>query len=105
MAWFRQLYYMGLLRQLLSPLGEVLQPTLGRHESKRALPEETRPPHAPFPFSDWTYGGAPDIGAPDCNTYPLMSALKLENSRTKVYGWVAASVNFSTSAQNNFPLS
>jgi hypothetical protein len=34
-----------------------------------------------------------------------MSALKLENSRTKVYGWVAASVNFSTSAQNNFPLS
>src|SRR5271168_1624196 len=39
----------------------------------------------PFPSSDWIYGGAPDIGAPDGNTYPLMSALNLENSRTKVY--------------------
>jgi hypothetical protein len=34
-----------------------------------------------------------------------MSALNLENSRTKVYGWVATSINFSTSAQNNFPVS
>lgn len=34
-----------------------------------------------------------------------MSALKLESSRTKIYGWVAASFNFSTSDQNNFPLS
>jgi hypothetical protein len=59
----------------------------------------------PFPSSDWIYGGAPDIGAPDGNTYPLMSALKLENSRVKVYGWVATSINFSTSAQNNFPVS
>ena len=59
----------------------------------------------PFPSSDWIYGGAPDIGAPDGNSYPLMSALHLENSRTKVYGWVAASINFSTSGQNNFPVS
>ena len=59
----------------------------------------------PFPSSDWIYGGAPDIGAPDGNTYPLMSALNLGNSRTKVYGWVATSINFSTSGQNNFPLS
>ena len=34
-----------------------------------------------------------------------MSALNLENSRTKVYGWLAGSFNFSTSAQNNFPVS
>jgi hypothetical protein len=47
----------------------------------------------------------PDIGAPDGNTYPLMSALGLEKSRTKVYGWVAGSFNFSTSAKNNFPVS
>ena len=71
--------------------------------TKRGLPAPLDAP--PFPFSDWTYGGAPDIGAPDGNTYPLMSALKLENSRTKIYGWVAGSFNFSTSAKNNFPLS
>jgi Putative beta-barrel porin-2, OmpL-like. bbp2 len=71
--------------------------------TKRGLPVPVDSP--PFPFSDWTYGGAPDIGAPDGNTYPLMSALNLENSRTKVYGWVAGSFNFSTSAQNNFPVS
>ncbi len=60
---------------------------------------------APMPFSDWGYGGSPDIGAPDGNTYPLMSALGLERSRTKVYGWVAPSANFSTSGHNNFPVS
>ncbi len=59
----------------------------------------------PFPSADWIYGGAPDFGAPDGNTYPLMSALGLENNRTKVYGWVATSINFSTSAKNNFPVS
>jgi hypothetical protein len=70
---------------------------------KRGLPAPLDSP--PFPSSDWGYGGSPDIGAPDGNTYPLMSALKLENSRVKVYGWVATSINFSTSAQNNFPVS
>jgi hypothetical protein len=59
----------------------------------------------PFPSADWIYGGAPDIGAPDGNTYPLMSALGLENSRNKIYGWVATSINFSTSGHNNFPVS
>jgi hypothetical protein len=34
-----------------------------------------------------------------------MTALKRENSRTKVYGWVAGSGNASTSSKNNFPLS
>src|SRR5580704_3090609 len=71
--------------------------------TKRGLPAPVDSP--PFPFSDWGYGGASDIGAPDGNTYPLMSALNLENSRTKVYGWVAGSFNFSTSAQSNFPVS
>jgi Putative beta-barrel porin-2, OmpL-like. bbp2 len=71
--------------------------------TKRGLPAPLDSP--PFPSSDWGYGGSPDIGAPDGNTYPLMSALKLENSRVKVYGWVATSINFSTSAQNNFPVS
>ena len=64
----------------------------GQSVTKRGLPAPVDSP--PFPFSDWTYGGAPDIGAPDGNTYPLMSALNLANSRTKVYGWVAGSFNF-----------
>jgi Putative beta-barrel porin-2, OmpL-like. bbp2 len=75
----------------------------GTSVTKRGLPPALDSP--PFPFSDWGYGGSPDVGAPDGNTYPLMSALKLENSRAKVYGWVAGSFNFSTSAQNNFPVS
>jgi hypothetical protein len=75
----------------------------GPSVTKRGLTPPLDSP--PFPFSDWGYGGSPDIGAPDGNTYPLMSALNLENSRTKVYGWVAGSFNFSTSAQNNFPVS
>lgn len=74
----------------------------GLSPTKRGLPAPIDSP--PFPFSDWGYGGSPDIGAPDSNTYPLMSALGLENSRTKIYGWVATSINFSTSGQNNFPV-
>ncbi len=70
---------------------------------KRGLPAPLDSP--PFPSSDWIYGGAPDIGAPDGNTYPLMSALGLNDSRTKVYGWAATSINFSTSEHNNFPVS
>jgi len=34
-----------------------------------------------------------------------MSALGIDKSRTKVYGWVAGSFDFSTSATNNFPVS
>jgi hypothetical protein len=75
----------------------------GPSPTKRGLPAPLD--STPFPSSDWIYGGAPDIGAPDGNTYPLMSALGLENSRTKIYGWVATSINFSTSGQNNFPVS
>jgi Putative beta-barrel porin-2, OmpL-like. bbp2 len=71
--------------------------------TKRGLPAPLDSP--PFPSSDWIYGGAPDLGAPDGNTYPLMSALGLNDSRTKVYGWVATSIDFSTSSQNNFPVS
>ena len=29
----------------------------------------------PLPSSDWSYGGSPDIGAPDTNSYPLMTAI------------------------------
>jgi len=75
----------------------------GTTPAKRGLPAPLDSP--PFPNGDWGYGGSPDIGAPDGNVYPVMSALGLENSRTKVYGWVAPSINFSTSGHNNFPVS
>jgi hypothetical protein len=71
--------------------------------TKRGLPAPLDSP--PFPNSDWGYGGSPDIGAPDGNVYPLMTALKKENSRTKVYGWLAPGINFSTSGHSNFPSS
>ena len=70
---------------------------------KRGLPAPLD--SGPFPSADWGYGGSPDIGAPDGNVYPLMSALGLNSSRTKIYGWVAASIDFSTSSRNNFPVS
>jgi hypothetical protein len=71
--------------------------------ARRALDAPLESP--PFPTSDWGYGGSPLIGVPDGNVYPLMTALGKENNRTKVYGWVAGSVNASTSSKNNFPVS
>jgi hypothetical protein len=50
---------------------------------RRALPAPLDSP--PFPNGDWGYGGSPDIGASDGNVYPLMTALKLENARTKIW--------------------
>ena len=71
--------------------------------TRRALDQPLDSP--PYPSSDWGYGGSPAIGIPDGNSYPLMTALKLQNHRTKIYGWIAPSFNGSTSAKNNFPLS
>ena len=70
--------------------------------ARRALDAPLDAP--PFPNGDWGYGGSPLIGVPDTGVYPLMTALKRENSRTKIYGWVAASGNYSTSNANSFPL-
>ncbi|AFL86354.1 Protein of unknown function (DUF1597) [Terriglobus roseus DSM 18391] len=58
----------------------------------------------PYPAGDWLYGGSPTIGVPDTTVYPLMTALKLQNSRTKVYGWAKGTYNQSTSHDNNYPL-
>jgi hypothetical protein len=71
--------------------------------ARRALDAPLDSP--PFPNSEWGYGGSSPIGVPDGNVYPLMTALKKENSRTKIFGWIAASGNASTSSANNFPLS
>src|SRR6202790_300818 len=57
----------------------------------------------PFPNADWSYGGSPVIGEPDKKSYPLMTAINHARSRTKVYGWVDPTLNFSTSAHRNEP--
>jgi hypothetical protein len=56
----------------------------------------------PFPFLDWPYGGSPVIGAPDTNTYPLMTAINGAKSRTKIYGWFDGGFNVSTSNRGKY---
>ncbi len=80
----------------------------GPEPSRRALPSPLDSP--PFPNSDWSYGGSPEIGAPDTNVPPLMEALysgsngsAWESSRVKVYGWLEGSLNLSTSHSSNYP--
>jgi hypothetical protein len=69
--------------------------------ARRGLPSPLDSP--PFPNADWSYGGSPVIGEPDTNSYPLMTAINQARSRTKVYGWVDPTLNFSTSAHRNEP--
>ena len=69
--------------------------------ARRGLPSPLDSP--PFPNADWSYGGSPFIGEPDTNSYPLMTAINEAKSRTKVYGWVDPTLNFSTSAHLNDP--
>jgi hypothetical protein len=73
---------------------------------RRGLPSPLDSP--PFPSADWSYGGSPVIGEPDPNSYPLMTAIwegKSEGSpsRSKIYGWVEPTLNFSTSGTSNAP--
>jgi hypothetical protein len=83
-------------------------PDNGPEPPRRALPSPLNSP--PFPNSDWSYGGSPEIGAPDTNVPPLMEALyggsngdAWEQSRVKVYGWLEGSFNLSTSHNSNYP--
>jgi putative OmpL-like beta-barrel porin-2 len=69
--------------------------------ARRGLPSPLDSP--PFPNQDWSYGGAPVIGEPDTNSYPLMTAINNASSRTKLYGWIGPSLNFSTSSHLNLP--
>ena len=68
---------------------------------RRGLPSPLDSP--PFPSADWSYGGSPTIGEPDTNSYPLMTAIDGAISRTKLFGWIDPSVNFSTSTHRNTP--
>src|SRR5580704_9691145 len=73
----------------------------GPAPARRGLPSPLDSP--PFPNSDWSYGGSPVIGEPDGNSYPLMSAINGAKCRTKIYGWLDPSLNFSTSTNSNAP--
>jgi len=79
--------------------------TTDQTSNGRAMPSPIDSP--PFPGGDWL--GYPVIGEPDgVPVYPLQKALfgdSLNASRIKVYGWVDASVNFSSSKESNYPLS
>ena len=72
---------------------------------RRALPAPLDPL---FPGSDYL-GPTPLIGVPDTDPeYPLEKALwsvfpKLKAQRIKVYGWVNAGFDFSTSNKSNIP--
>jgi len=77
---------------------------------RRALPAPLDSP--PFPSSEWQ--GFPLIGVPySTKEYPLTKALYtlpgigsfLKEERIKVYGWVNASGNWSTSDNSNLPTS
>ena len=77
---------------------------------RRALPAPLDSP--PFPSSEWQ--GFPLVGVPyGTKEYPLTKALWgtpgigdfLREERIKVYGWVNASGNWSTSKDSNMPTS
>ncbi|HEV3143362.1 MAG TPA: outer membrane beta-barrel protein, partial [Gemmataceae bacterium] len=75
--------------------------------ARRGLPAPMQSP--PFPSSEWQ--GYPVVGVPyDSTTYPLMAAIykgpwgdEIKQSRVKIYGWVNASGNWSTSTNSNTP--
>jgi hypothetical protein len=100
----------GFLKRLFQAYAKDWQGTAesGPEPARRTLPSPLNSP--PFPNSDWSYGGSPEIGAPDTNVPPLMEAIyggsngdAWEQSRVKVYGWVEGSFNLSTSHDSNYP--
>src|SRR5262249_51043422 len=74
---------------------------------RRALP----PPFLSPPFPSSEYQGYPLVGVPpDTTQYPLMKAIQgtpygdvLIDNRIRVYGWVNASGNWSSSKHSNMP--
>ena len=100
----------GLLKRLAQAYAEDWHGTAqsGPAPPSRTLPSPLSSP--PFPNSDWSYGGSPEIGAPDTNVPPLMAALysgpngsAWQQSRIKIYGWLEGSMNLSTSHDSNYP--
>jgi len=100
----------GFLKRLVHAYAQDWQGTdaSGPEPPRRTLPSPLNSP--PFPNSDWSYGGSPEIGAPDTNVPPLMEAIyggsngpAWEQSKVKAYGWLEGSFNLSTSHNSNYP--
>jgi hypothetical protein len=78
-------------------------PTFGSAPpDKRGFPSPLSTP--PYPFSDWPYGGSPDIGAPWTQSSPLMQAIWSgkhgewwQKSGIQIYGWINFGFNVSNS--------
>lgn len=74
--------------------------------ARRGAPSPLDSP--PFPGSDWGYSGAPVIGEPDTNSYPLMTAwlgdTRTASARSKIYGWVDPFADASTAGFRNDPI-
>jgi hypothetical protein len=80
---------------------------------KGTTPSGPDPPHRgypapestpPYPFSDWPYGGSPDIGAAWTQSSPLMQAIwggshgeAWKESGIQIYGWLDGGANLSSS--------
>ena len=69
-------------------------------------PVESNPP---YPFTVWPYGGSPNIGQPNTNQPPMMTALyngpngeKWQASKIQIYGWIDTGVNVSSSNKGHF---
>jgi hypothetical protein len=83
------------------------EPKVEKEPRRRALPSPWESP--PFPSSE--YQGYPLIGVPvDTTEWPLMKALQgtwegdvLNSQRIRVYGWINAAGNVSTSSHSNLP--
>jgi hypothetical protein len=94
----------GFLRRLDAFYREDWHPTAAPPAAAPRRGPESPLSSPPFPNSDWSYGGSPVIGEADGNSYPLMTAINGARSRTKIYGWVEPTLNFSTSAHSNAPV-
>ena len=84
-------------------------PTIASTSQRRALPAPF--PSPPFPSGE--YQGYPLIGIPpDTTLWPFMEAIQntslgksMIDNRINIYGWINASVNWSTSGNSNMPSS
>jgi hypothetical protein len=90
-----------------APLPPSAAPAPPAKPDRRALPSPFDSP--PFPGSE--YQGYPLIGVPPDNTiWPLMQAIQgtpactsLNDNKIRVYGWITAEANWSTSKNSNTP--
>jgi hypothetical protein len=90
-----------------SNTGYEANPQAPTGPSRRALPPPL--PSPPMPSGEWQ--GYPLVGVPyDTTRYPLMKELQgtwpgdlLDSERIRVYGWLNASANVSTSKNSNTP--